>query len=187
MYSDGQKIAKKLSKSITKETVKARKLLDEFNVSSSQIDSNFSPVMLGEVLTPTSKFWQCPHQQSEQIPLSVKRDIIEAYLLQKRCEEELLLLQSEMQNVIDYYNEKEKKINAALHAICNGESKFNRFNRGCSCLLKKLKWRVSHLRSRTLSFYSSVISVPELEELQMYDSESSESEDESLSDDNLSD
>lgn len=124
--------------------------------------------MLGEVLTPTSKFWQGPHQQFEQIPLSVKRDIIEAYELQKRCEEELLLLQSELLNVIEYYNEKEKIINAALHAMCKGES--NCFNRGCSCLLKKLKWRVSHVQSRALSFYSSVISVPELWELQMYDS-----------------
>lgn len=71
IYSDGQKIAKKLSKNITKETVKARKLLDEFNVCSSQIDPHFPPVMLGEILTPTSKFWQSPHKQSEPIPVSV--------------------------------------------------------------------------------------------------------------------
>lgn len=52
------------------------------------------------MLSPTSEFWQGVNQTSNEIPLSIQRDIIEAYFLGKRCDEELLLLQSEMHNVL---------------------------------------------------------------------------------------
>ena len=81
--------------------------------------------------------WKCPpNQVSNEIPFTTENDIVEAFLLQKLCDEELLLLQNEMHNVIDYYNQKEKKIATALHKIINGES--SHFSRGCICLLKKL-------------------------------------------------
>ena len=102
---DGQKIAKKLCKGITKETYKAKKLLEELNASLSEADESFAPLSLANVLSPISEYWQCPNESSNQIPFSIQRDIIEAYLLQKRCDEELLLLQSEMHNVIEYYNQ----------------------------------------------------------------------------------
>ena len=66
-----------------------------------------------------------------------------------------------MHNVIDYYNQKEKKITTALHKIINGES--SHFSRGCICLLKKLQLKVNLFWSHAVSAYSSVISVTDLE------------------------
>ena len=155
---DGQKIAKKLCKGITKETCTARKLLDALNTSLSQADETFVPLALADVLSPVSEFWQCPNQASSEIPVSIKRDIIEAHLLLKRCDEELLLLQTEMHNVIDYYNEKEKKIISVLHKITSDGT--SQFHRGCISLLRKLQLEVELFRSIAVSAYASVITVP---------------------------
>ena len=92
---DGQKIAKKLSKGITKETSTARKFLEELN-NVSQTDEAFVPLHLEDVLSPESEFWQCPQATASEIPVNIKRDIIEAHLLLKRCDEELMLLRNEM-------------------------------------------------------------------------------------------
>ena len=118
------------------------------------------------MLSPVSEFWQCP---SSEIPVSIKRDII--YRL-KRCDEELLLLQTEMHNVIDYYNEKEKKIISVLHKITSGGT--SQFHRGCISLLRKLHLEVELFRSIAVSAYASVIAVPKSHPLvdagHMYDS-----------------
>lgn len=180
---DGQKIAKKLGKGITKETSTAKHLLNELNASLSQADVSFVHIPLADVLSPVSDFWQCHSTPSHEIPSTVKRDIIEAFLLQKRCKEELSLLQSEMQNVIDYYNQKEAIINNVLHEIANSEE--NQYTRGCICLLKKLKLEVELFRSKAASAYSSVIpvSVPLFQTGHESDSECNSSSDDELSDD----
>ena len=78
-------------------------LLQEYNAVSSQMDSSFLSLSLEEILSPTCSLWQSPaYEQSSQVSFNTKRDIIEAYLLKNRSDEELLLLQAEMFNVVEY-------------------------------------------------------------------------------------
>ena len=120
-----------------------------------QADESFVPLSLSDVVSPHSEFWNRPKQSSGQVPLAIQRDIIGAYLLQKRCTEELMLLQNEMQNVVDYYNQMECNIKTALFNISEEESQFSR---GCVSLLKNLQSQVSCLHLEALSSYSTVIS-----------------------------
>ena len=83
---DGQKIAKRLSKNITKETAAARKILTDYN--SIVSPSTGSINTLEEVLSPDSGFWN--NQQSpaissvlDTLSWDAKKDIIQAYLLVK--------------------------------------------------------------------------------------------------------
>ena len=43
------------------------------------------------------------HEANSTVPSSLKKDITDAYLLMKRCEEELELLTSEMNNALEYW------------------------------------------------------------------------------------
>lgn len=68
------------------------------------------PVQLQEVVLIDSEFWQIsPVSESVasrqlQVPWNTRRDIIQAFLLTKRCEEELDLLKNAMQNVLQYWS-----------------------------------------------------------------------------------
>ena len=105
--TDGQKIARRLSISITKETGNARKLLSDYCAASSLVGSSIQ-VTLAEVLSPDSDFWKTPPPQSlsphlsQDLSWDVKKDITQAYLLIKRSEE-LDLLSEEKNNVLSYW------------------------------------------------------------------------------------
>ena len=119
-----------------------------------QADESFVPLSLSDVVSPHSEFWNRPNQSSGQVALAIQRDIIGAYLLQKRCTEELMLLQNEMQNVVDYYNQMECNIKTAIFYISEEESQFSR---GCVSLLSPEEPSVtsqpSTFRSSFLIFY----------------------------------
>ena len=68
-----------------------------------------SPVSLADVLSSDSKFWQFPSDKHApgEVSLRIQQDIIEAFQLKRRCDEELLLLNSKMHNVINYWNQRE--------------------------------------------------------------------------------
>ena len=134
---------------------------------------------MDDVLSPESEFWQCPQATASEIPVNIKRDIIEAYLLLKRCDEELVLLRNEMHNVIDYYDVKEKKIISVLQKFTSNE--LTQFQRGCISLLKKLQGEVNHFRSIAVSAYASVITVPKFPPSVDMSEDSSDSEYESSS------
>ena len=77
LHADGQKIAKKLCKGISRETTKVKHLLQEYNAVSSQMDSSFLSLSLEEILSPTCSIWQSPaYEQSSQVSFNTKRDII---------------------------------------------------------------------------------------------------------------
>ena len=111
---DGQKIAKRLSVNITKETRTAKKLLQEYNTAASTVNDAHIPICLEEALLPDSDFWQTVHVAmpgSSALSWSTKKDITSAYLLKKRSEEELCLLKEEMQNVLVYCRQFKELLN----------------------------------------------------------------------------
>ena len=149
---------------------------------SSQIEVQCPPVSLADVLSSDSKFWQFPSDKHApgEVPLRIQQDIIEAFHLKRRCDEELLLLKNEMHNVINYWNQREDCIKRLLLQLTEDDSQFSR---GSQCLLKKLLWEVELLRSRAASAFSSVISLAGYETTTpSYDTDSETSDEDSGSD-----
>ena len=117
LHTDGQKIAKRLYKGILKEANKLRRLLEEYNAVSSLIESSIIPTTLEEILSPACSIWRGPsYEQCGQVPYTVQRDnnYIEASLMKERSNEELLLLKTEMHNVIEYWDQRGASIRRLL-------------------------------------------------------------------------
>ena len=126
---DGQKIAKRLSASITKETSTARKLLEEYNVAAAQVKETYIPLTEDEVLNS----WQ-PAVESSKLPWNTNKDITSAYLLMQRTEEELRLLKEEMQNVLTYCRQSKEAVTRQIDLIQSDEEQYSN-----TLLLSKLE------------------------------------------------
>ena len=102
---------------------------------STQVEVLRPPVCLADVLSSDSKFWQFPSDKHApgKVPLRTQQDIIEAFQLKRRCDEELLLLKSEMHNVINYWNQREHCIKKLLLQLTEKDD--SQFNSGSQCLL----------------------------------------------------
>lgn len=145
-------IAKRLSSNITKESRKARRIIEEFNAISYELHENHVPLLLVDVLSPSSEFWQTATTDSfsETVPFAVQKDIIQAYLCIKRANEELELLEKEMLNYLAYWSDRQQCINDCLKLYSN---KTDLFCKGAQCLLKKLLSEAElHLSRGTLCF-----------------------------------
>ena len=94
----GQKIAKKMSSQIGKETRKLQKLVAEYNLRTSP-EEELSFEMATNPQTTVSG--------SSSLPPSQKHDVIEAYLRKQRSEEELELLKREMKQILDSLQHRE--------------------------------------------------------------------------------
>ena len=150
---------------------------------STQVEVLRPPVCLADVLSSDSKVWQFPSDKHApgKVPLRIQQAIIEAFQLKRRCDEELLLLKSEMHNVINYWNQREHCIKKLLLQLTEKDD--SQFNRGSQCLLIKLLWEVELFRSRAASTFSSVISLAEYEATSpSYDTDSETSDEDSDSD-----
>ena len=171
---DGQKIAKRLSVGITKETVIARKLLSDYNTCC--LVANGIPVALEEVVSPDAVFWQ---NSMLATPISstpswnVKKDIIQAYLLIKRCEEELLLLSEEKKNVLAYWAYQKEAVQQQL-ATMYVTDPCTLYTSGARALLLKYQWEVDLMHSNTLALFSADdvhVDSPGNEDCSPYDSD----------------
>lgn len=99
---DGQKIAKRLAASITKETNTAKKLLEDYNIASSVVSVMYSLHYRWHPV-PDSNFWQSltVRNHCKEVPWNTQKDIMNAYIFIKRTEEELRLL-DEVKSVLLY-------------------------------------------------------------------------------------
>lgn len=155
MFIDGQKIAKRLSNSISKETASVRKLLSDFNSTHCLVDD---PITLGEVLSPDADFWQTPSPHAphtsfrQDVSWNTKKDIIQTYLIIKRCEEELLLLSEEKQNVLSYWLFQKDAIKKKLTSMTDGSSLHFL---GSRALLLKYLSEVELMYSNTLAIFGT--------------------------------
>ena len=190
--TDGQAIAKKLSKNISKETNKLRVHLEKYNAASLQVDPKYPMLMLTEILSPTCDLWMPTSYTSASMSVSTtaRRDIIEAFLLLKRCEKELTLLKSDMSNVVSYWKSRENHTKNSLKKLTDEADQDLLYNSGCICLLKKHILEVQLILTKCISSFSSIVSpnlpewsVPsETANTDIYDSsDSSDSEDDDSS------
>lgn len=181
-HADGQKIAKKLSRGISKETNRARQFLDEYNAIL-QAEGCFAPVPVSEVLSLSSKFWYDEGMQKgcEKVPLSIQKEIIDAYLRTKRTNEEIKLVEQEMRNVIEYLHRKREIITNQINTYQKCDE--DMFNKGAISLLHKLLWKVELSEAKAVACFSSIIDVPatsvKSDDWTPYDSEDSDIDTES--------
>ena len=152
-HADGQKIAKKLSRGISKETNRARQFVDEYNAIL-QAEGCFTPVPVSEALSLSSKFWYDEGMQKgcKKVPLSIQKEIIDAYLRTKCTNEEIKLVEQEMRNVIHYLHRK-------IETITNQNNTYQKcdedmFNKGAIFLLHKLLWEVELSEAKAVACFS---------------------------------
>ena len=140
---DGQKIAKRLASSIAKEMKKTTQYLEQYNASCLQLDDSNIPVHISDVLNPSSDFWVkvAPSESSDSttVPWNVRKDIIQATLMSKRCEEEIYMLEEEMKRVLVYWTERSEKLTKCLERYQQSDNVADlMYTRGVYCCLKRL-------------------------------------------------
>ena len=94
----GQKIAKKLSTQVSKETRVLKALLQEYNACQAILTGNYSGLTLMDALDSSTLAHILHPKLCAYTP--GKQEIINAYLIMTRSIEEIEMLQSEMQNII---------------------------------------------------------------------------------------
>ena len=135
-YSDGQKIAKKLCRQISKETAALKSLLKKYNIvcASSKVSDT---ITMAEIFAPAAieERLRGLGSRYSTIATGKKRQIIDAYLGLCRSKEELEMLKNEAKNIIYYYEERKKCIIAKLTDLSvNGDL----YSRGSSAMLRQL-------------------------------------------------
>ncbi len=134
MFTDGQKIAKKLLFQISKETKSLQSLLQKYNACES--DEAASDLTIAEALDPANieerlKTFGCLYAA---VATGRKRQIIDAYLRLCRSNEELSMLKEDTSNMCIYYEERKKCITDELRDQSNSDS----FSRGARAMLHQL-------------------------------------------------
>ena len=128
---DGQKIAKRLSKQLSKEKKLMLSYFHKYNTVSS------SSITLDEALDPVTISSKLESFGAFHIATGNKRDIIDAYLLFCRSKEELVMLEAECNNIVSFYEDQLIAIQKYIEV--------NDTNLGMTSLLHKLKEKISAL------------------------------------------
>ena len=145
-FADGQKIAKKLSVQISKETNSIKALLPVHN-SCQSILENSSLLLLDEALDPSKccALLSMPHFSE------TKQQVIEAALMLKRSSEEIVMLREESQNTLQYYQPKQQVIAHVLESL---GTKCDAYSRGAIELLQKMHSVVSKIHQECLQAFA---------------------------------
>ena len=143
---------------------------------------------------PSSDFWanlSTPNIDSKQVPWKTQRDIVQAFLLMKRSEEEKKLLEADMHTTVTYWSKRTTCISKAIVEL--GSMVDDQFSRGAICSLKQLKWEAELHQARAITVFGDLIELPTADSqtyrnpLSYSDDESSDSNTESDSDDDYGD
>ena len=130
-YVDGQYLASRLSKSITRESTRLKQHLSSYNSLADESDQ-LSWHEITDLSSLTSA--QRVLQSDGGVPKSVKLDSIAAYHQILRAEEEIALIKHEMVTVISsFLKDREVLLNGILGLLSSNQS---RYNIGCLFLLQ---------------------------------------------------
>ena len=175
LRADGQKIAKRLCRQITKETNKLKRLVMEYNLRTSP-DTELTVEM---VIDPQNTL---STDHGTTLTLRQRHNIIQAYLRKKRSEEEIELLETEMKRTLETLLEKEEKLS---HMCAKLIQNTDQFSRGAHNVITNIKLRIEHCIAKSRMAFNKACSL-------CIDSEECESEsdhidsDSDTEDDNLS-
>ena len=170
---DGQKIAKKLSRQVTNETKRLRVLLEEYNICQLIVNSSSTQITLDEALDPTVLSSKLGVHADTTVS-KPHQDIIEAYLQMKRSNEEILLLEKEMANTIQFYAEQQKSLLTLIDQMKQAQiSESNPFSRGAIALLHALFRRRDKLFQECRMFpISTTVNIPQQLDFEGYETDS---------------
>lgn len=137
LFTDGQKIAKRVSSQINKETRKLKKLVKEYNGGSILPEMTMQTALNPDETAIDSDLHV--RANSTQISTKDKNDLVHAYLKKIRSSEEIAILKDELKNSLDYLREKQECIKSccAHSSMCNDV-----YSRGAHNLLTHLLWRL---------------------------------------------
>ena len=157
-YTDGQKIAKKLTSQISRETRSIKSLLSEYhtclsitNVSSSEV------ITLDETLNP-STIAKRLRNQCFVVASGEERQLIDAFVLLRRSTEEVCMIKEESRCVVTYYQERKQAILRVLEEFSGTQS----YGRGAKAMLHQLLSRVAEqleLAHKTAEIVNSEVHV----------------------------
>ena len=159
-FTDGQKIAKKLSVSIMKETKGVKFLLEDYLLILDELRCDGPLPSLSEVLFLGSDFWKVnslAEQTDATIPWKIKEEIAQAFLVTKRSNEELRMLEVEMTAVIQYWFNRVMVIVGRLNELtfdCE-----DLYIRGARSLLERLKLEAELHHQKAFTMFSKFIDV----------------------------
>ena len=137
-FLDGQKIAKKLSTQIAKESQKLKSLLPEYNVCRSV--NGESTMSLAEAFDTEKLLMVLPgrHRMSSS---ESRRQTIDAYIMLSRTNEEVTLLQSEIENFSLYYTAIRSVVTRLVADYSKDQTDFSR---GAVSLLHNMLFKVEN-------------------------------------------
>ena len=152
--SDGQQIATRLSRQITKVTNKMKLTMEKCNAATDSLRDyiNGLPkrITFDKISDPTSELFldldtneTCyPVEASTKVPLYTKRKAIELHLFLKRCKEEEQLLVVERERLLSYYTKTCCKIDEKLASIADLSGSHHRFSFGSKHELLRMRARL---------------------------------------------
>ena len=157
-FLDGQKIAKRLSSQITKETAKIKTVYNFLIQQASEMEAG----CISLVMDPSSVFWN--NESNETTPLSsdsillcIKNQIIHNHLLIERSMEETILLQKEMINFLSYLHDKINIINKQA----NDMNIVSPLLAGAYSLAQRKVAAMNNLLLKAVSIFSYAIVIPD--------------------------
>lgn len=148
---DGQKIAKRISSQIRRESRKVKKLVEEYNATSFLTESA-SEITVQTALNPDELMLLA---DTTNMATGVKHDIVHAYLQKVRSSEEIEILKEDMRNTLHYFQLKQECIKDACEDLSTLEDSFSR---GARNLLTHLLWEVELCIDRSKQAFSTVSS-----------------------------
>ena len=162
MCVDGQKVAKRLSVQIAKETKKVTHLLQQYNDCTIVHPTGNVSVSLQDVLNPQDAFWHSCSittcKANPAVPHSVKQELIRSHLLIKRSSEELDMIKEEMGSTVKYLTQKMLDLKNATQEIKDGEP--SKYTAGAIAILQKLFLQSKLKLEQTLPFFKGIVPVP---------------------------
>ena len=146
--AEEQKIAKKLSSQINKESITLQSLLEDYNAYGVSNDPYSDHLCLPDVFNPSVV--EAKLQSSGtwcSLAAGEKREIIDSYLALCRCREEIAMLQEDANNVIAYYTRRKSVI---LEEIQRHSCQESLYNMGATSLLHSALIETSRLLSGSI-------------------------------------
>lgn len=161
LFTDGQKIARRLSAQITKESHRVKQLFEQYNAMCAGDGVGSCRVSLASVLDPQDVFWHAhadlPGQSNSPIPLALRQELIRFHLQMKRSCEEIELLKQEMHNTIQYLSTKMKSIQQRVEALMM--QGVTHYVKGAISILNKQRLQTEQDLKRTVSLCTDIIPI----------------------------
>lgn len=158
VVAEGHSMATRLCRLITTDSKKLRSLLIEYN----SVVTPEEQLSWEDVTNLSSSVWLSPLPDDEsylEVPRSVRINAINALARKNRAIEEIDLIKTEMNNVVQFFLQQHALL---ADAILQRQTLSSNFNRGALCLLKiKQRYYEQEIRA-CIKFFSKSIELPEV-------------------------